>query len=127
MITRGPFAITPPYIDAVRLVNYTSHDNVARKKWNKEDMITPEHWNHQQYQLGKDKALIGLVADQEGITWAITVLDENNRELHHHIFPKLEEACEVINARYHEWNFVDLAETSNKSGCSSCSAKEAEF
>ena len=94
---------------------------------------TLENWTHTHYEKGDLMAQITMGAapssdDSVQIFYYVTVLQktegpEDFREMFQQRFGQLEEAIELINKKYREWQFIDRTVASdNESGCGSCSA-----
>lgn len=91
------------------------------------EKFTDQNWNYAQYTHGPLKAIIGLGASPEilddSFIYFVSVLDEENNEVHQEEFNELSLACSFINNKYNGiWSFKDLSQPEETGGCGSCSA-----
>lgn len=91
------------------------------------EKFTDQNWNYAQFTDGQLKAIIGLGASPEilddSFIYFVSVLDEDNNEIHQEEFNQVEMACDYINEKYSGiWSFNDLSKPEETGGCSSCSA-----
>jgi hypothetical protein len=87
--------------------------------------VSPQNWTSCRFESGPFRAFISFGADPETLEsgnylYFLTVTEGENREVHQEVHSTLSSACEVLNTRYADWNFVDLG--APKSGCSTCVA-----
>lgn len=92
------------------------------------------NWNYSYYRKGEHKAFICLCGEpientqkmtpsnEAIIQYAITVTDMDDNELFQQNYLELDDAIEVLNERYKIWEFFDLSQRSDGSGCDTCSA-----
>lgn len=90
--------------------------------------ITEDNWNYCNYKSENLKAIISFGADPEDekmdLLYFVTLLDEENNEIHQKKFTILKDAVDNINTKYHDlWDFEDLGnKNSSGGGCSTCVA-----
>lgn len=90
-----------------------------------QSIVSPQNWTSCRFEQGPFKAFISFGADPEGLAqnkylYFVTVTEGEEREIHQEEFYSLSEACQILNLRYKDWNFID--QSAPKSGCSSCVA-----
>jgi hypothetical protein len=91
------------------------------------EKFTNQNWNYAQFTDGSLKAIIGLGASPEilddSFIYFVSVLDEDNNEIHQAEFNQVETACDYVNEKYSGiWSFNDLSKSEETGGCGSCSA-----
>lgn len=89
--------------------------------------INSENWTSSHYSNGKYKALITFGASPDILSddfiYFVTVLDEDNNEIHQDEFLNLNAASQAINNKYYEfWNFESKNKLQKSGGCSTCIA-----
>ncbi len=90
-----------------------------------QSIITPQNWSYCRFESGPYRAFISFGADpatlEQGIYhYYVTVTEGEDKEIHQEVHTSLSKACEVINARYSDWTYLD--QSIPKSGCGSCVA-----
>lgn len=92
------------------------------------ERFTIKNWNTSQYINENRKVIISLICDPKHedvqISYAITMLDQDNNEIFQQEYNTLDAACDNINQKYAEfWEYYDLSKTAIPSGgCGSCVA-----
>jgi hypothetical protein len=90
-----------------------------------QSIITPGNWTYARFESGPYRAFISFGADPDSLEkgqylYYATVTEGEDKEIHQEVLPTLSAACETINRRYAEWQFVD--QSAPKSGCGTCVA-----
>ena len=86
-------------------------------------MITEKNWTHSIYKCADKKAMITFGADESAsFLYFVSILDQENREVHQTEYSCLIKASQHINTEYGHWQFEDLDSKKDDGGCSSCAA-----
>ncbi|MBY0515530.1 MAG: hypothetical protein K2P81_01385 [Bacteriovoracaceae bacterium] len=90
-----------------------------------QSIISPTNWTYCRFESGDFRAFVSFGADPETLAaghylYFVTVTEGEEREIHQEEHTTLSSACEALNKRYADWNFVD--QSAPKEGCSSCVA-----
>ena len=90
-----------------------------------QSIITPTNWTYCRFESGSYRAFVSFGADPETLSkgqylYYVTVTEGEDKEIHQETHSTLSGACEVVNARYADWSFLD--QSIPKSGCGTCVA-----
>lgn len=89
--------------------------------------ITTDNWTSSHFFSEPLRAFISLGAaptSNEGVEfqYLVTLTDKDYQELFQSIHQSLEEALQVLNEKYGEWELRDAGQKSGGDGCDSCAA-----
>jgi len=92
----------------------------------KSSLVDADNWTFSGYKSTNLLAFISLGAAPNAVEpellYFVTVLKDLEEEVFQLEFPKLDQAIDALNSRYHHWDFIDRSQKEDSGGCGSCEA-----